>query len=196
MCKSISRMPQALALLALGAVLAASGCTLDLFTPDGWANTNDNGSNSNDNGSDGGGGGDSVDPTEVISIGFRNFSTTEAVRLEFYLARGAIATVPDDLFVAENLIGGDIDVDDQGLGVANQAIVEARKQDWISVQCGDFLTVGTTGGTFLDAESGEIRGVGTARWVQEGAQFGCGAVIVFEYAPDGDGFTTTLLIEH
>ncbi len=195
MCRSISRIPVIAALIAIGVLFAASGCTLDFVAPDGVGNGNDNGSNSNDNGSDSGGDGDSGDPAEVISIGFRNFATTEAVRLDFYLARGAIADLPDSLFVAENLVGGDVDVDGQGLGVANQAIVEARKQDWISVPCGAALTVGTTGGTFLDEESGEIRGVGTARWAQEDAQFSCGAVVVFEYAPGGDGFTTTLLIE-
>ena len=169
-------------MLVLLVTFAGLGCTID-FIP------SDDGSVANDN----------SDPTSgdnQISIGFRNFATTEAVRLEFYLATGPLDALPGDLFLVENLIGGDNEIDGQGIGVANQAILEPQQQDWISVACDQDFAVGTTGGTFLDEESGELRGVGTMRWAQEGAQFACGAVIVFEYAPDGDGFTTTLLIDH
>jgi len=169
-------------MLVLLVTFAGLGCTIDFIPIDDGVVVNDNSDPT---------GGDSQ-----ISIGFRNFATTEAVRLEFYLSIGPLDALPGDLFVVENLIGGDNQIDGQGIGVANQAIIGPRQQDWISVACDQELTVGTTGGTFLDEESGELRGVGTMRWAQEGAQFACGAVIVFEYAPDGDRFTTTLLIDH
>ena len=57
------------------------------------------------------------------------------------------------------------------------------------------MALGTTGGHFVDEESGADRGDGVQRWLQEGAQFTCGAEIVFEYSSLGDGaFNTVLLL--
>ena len=42
------------------------------------------------------------------------------------------------------------------------------------------LTLGTSGGQFLDAESGALRGRGTPRWAQEGPLALCGGEITFD----------------
>ena len=44
----------------------------------------------------------------------------------------------------------------------------------------------------IDPETGEELGVGTQRWVMQGAQFDCGETIVFEYRRNGEVFSTTL----
>ncbi len=66
--------------------------------------------------------------------------------------------------------------------------------DSIDFPCTEGLSIGTLGGIFLDNDSGEQRGVGTARWAQEGPLALCGSVVAFEFAGNSDEFTTTLTV--
>ncbi len=115
------------------------------------------------------------------------FADTEAVNVEFYSATGPLATLPDDLFVEENLVTVDI-------GVAGTGILEPFDTDSLLLPCGSELIIGTTGGTFSDNGSGEVRGTGDARWIQASAVGFCGREVVFDYIGVADGFLTQLTV--
>ncbi len=124
---------------------------------------------------------------DMVMIGFRNLAISEAVDVEFYATNEPLENLPDDLFVAENLVTAN-------LGVAGTGIVEPWRQDVIEFPCTSSLTVGTRGGNFMDSESGEPRGTGSARWAQEGPVGLCGSIVTFEFSGSDGDFTTTLKI--
>ena len=155
-------------------LLVLSGCSTDFFTIDPVNNDSPD-ANSSPLGSD-----------EVL-VRFRNFADTEAVNVEFYSATGPLATLPDDLFVEENLVTVDI-------GVAGTGILEPFDTDSLLLPCGSELIIGTTGGTFSDNGSGEVRGTGDARWIQASAVGFCGREVVFDYIGVADGFLTQLTV--
>lgn len=122
---------------------------------------------------------------DTVAIRFRNLTADEAVDVEFHATNESLQDLPDDLFVAENLVTTSV-------GVAGTGIIQPWQQDAIEFPCTANLTIGTRGGSFTDSESGEPRGVGTPRWAQEGPLGLCGAVVTFDFIGDGVEFTTVL----
>jgi len=118
---------------------------------------------------------------------FRNSAAVEAVNAEFYVGAGPLTEIPDDLYVPDNLVTAD-------LGVAGTGILEPFDTDALLLPCTPDLVIGTTGGTFSDNETGEVRGVGERRWVQAAAVGFCGREVVFDYAAEGEGFLTRITV--
>jgi len=172
------------ALLCLLCYTLGTGCTVEVTPTDPPPSVGNGGGN---------GGSDPDDETIVVRL--RNLSPSQAVDVEFYAASGVVENVVATLFVDENRIGRGNAVDGQGIGQANQGILNSGEQDAIAFPCGQSLAVGTNGGIFLDEETGEVQGQGAnSVWAAEGAQFFCGATIVFEYSAEGSTFATNLLI--
>lgn len=126
-------------------------------------------------------------PQRFVTIRFANLSFTEAVHVDFYATNVPLINVPEDLFVPSNLITASV-------GIAGTGVVEARSSDEIKFPCTVNLTIGTTGGRFIDNESGEARGLGTARWLQEGPLAICDGVVIFAYRSEETGFNTTVAV--
>lgn len=124
---------------------------------------------------------------ETVTIRFRNLTDDEAVDVQFYASNNPLDALPDDLLVEENLVTTSV-------GIAGTGIIQPWQEDIIEYPCAANLTLGTAGGSFVDNETGEPRGVGTERWVQEGPLALCGSVVTFEFAGKGVDFTTTLTI--
>ncbi len=127
-------------------------------------------------------------PTEdVVRIRFRNFTLNEAVDVEFHAANEPLENVPDDLFIPALRVTTSV-------GVAGTGIIQPRHEDVIEFPCTPDLTIGTSGGSFVDQETGEPRGVGIPRWMQEGPLVLCGNTVTFEFTDDGVDFTTFITI--
>ncbi len=126
---------------------------------------------------------------DVVRIRFRNFTADEAVDVEFHATNNKLTNLPTDLFVSDHHVTASV-------GVAGTGIIEPRHEDVIEFPCTPNLTIGTSGGRFVDHETGEARGVGVPRWAQEGPLELCGAVVTFEFAGDGTGFSTFITIGH
>lgn len=126
-------------------------------------------------------------PEDMVGIRFTNLTITEAVDVQFYASDGPLDDLPDGLFVPGNLVTANI-------GVAGTGIIQPWREDSTLLPCTPGFTIGTRGGAFADNESGEPRGLGTARWAQEGPLGLCGSVVTFEYAGRDGEFTTTLTI--
>ena len=159
-------------------VAMAPGCSLDLL---GLVNGFSGAQSPADTGASEG----------MVKIRFRNLLILEAVDVQFYVADTALSNLPDDLFLPENLVTASI-------GVAGTGIVQPQKDDVIELPCTDNLTIGTQGGRFTDNETGEPRGTGAPRWVQEGPVELCGSIVSFEFSAgesDGD-FNTTLTVTY
>lgn len=124
---------------------------------------------------------------DEVLIRFRNFSPIDAVNVEFFATNEALATVPDDLFVDDHRTNANI-------GVAGTGILEPAHSDAIVFPCTEDLVIGTTGGTFIDNDTGEVRGTGDRRWAQAKAIGLCGRAVTFEFAPDDQGFITRMTI--
>lgn len=122
-----------------------------------------------------------------VLIRFRNFSQTDAVNVEFFVSNNALDTLPDDLFVDEHRTSANI-------GVAGTGILEPLRSDETLFPCTADLVIGTTGGTFIDNDTGEVRGRGDMRWSQDAAVGLCGRSVTFRFEPVDDGFTTRMTI--
>lgn len=126
----------------------------------------------------------------VVRVRFLNLTSANAVDVEFYASNEPVATLPEDLFVPANRITASI-------GVAGTGILQPANQDAIDFPCTPTLTLGTQGGSFVDNETGEPRGMGTARWAQEQPLGLCGGVVTFVYSSNDeqdDAFRTRLFI--
>ncbi len=124
---------------------------------------------------------------EEVLIRFRNFSETDAVNVEFFASITALAALPEDLFVDEHRTSVNI-------GVAGTGILQPLHTDEILFPCTVDLVIGTTGGTFIDNDTGEVRGDGDRRWAQDAAVGLCGRSVTFGFGPVDDGFITRLMI--
>ena len=124
---------------------------------------------------------------DEVLIRFRNFSLVDAVNVEFFATNETLATVPDDLFVDDHRTNASI-------GVAGTGLLEPAHSDAIVFLCTEDLVIGTTGGTFIDNDTGEVRGTGDRRWVQAKAIGLCGRTVTFEFAPDDVAFLTRMTI--
>ncbi len=129
----------------------------------------------------------SNDDRETMILRFVNEAADLGVDLEFYATNEPLDVLPDDLFVTENLVT-------EGLGFLGSGTLGPLWTDTVDFPCTQNLTIGTLGGTFRDTESNEERGVGVKRWATDRQMGLCGAVATFTFAPDDDGFTTTLTV--
>ena len=125
---------------------------------------------------------------DTVRVRFRNLTRTEAVNVEFHVSNTALDDLPDDLFVDEHLVT-------ESIGVAGTGIIEPQTDDEIDLPCTDGLTLGTSGGVFLDNDTGQERGVGTARWVQESPLGLCGSIVTMWFFIVDDEFQTILTID-
>ena len=123
----------------------------------------------------------------VVTIRFRNFSLETAVNVEFHATNDPLDILPDDLFVADNLVTASV-------GVAGTGIIQPLSIDVIEFPCTDDLTIGTAGGTFLNNDTGDVIGVGIPRWVGEGQIGLCGSLVTFDFSRRADQFTTDLRV--
>ena len=119
----------------------------------------------------------------LVLIRFSNRTVEEAVDVQFYAANEPLDDLPADLFVEGNRLA-------RSIGLAGQGIIEPGMTDSITFPCTGDLTLGTAGGKFLEAETGDERGLGTARWAQETPLGLCGSVVTFEFYREGDEYLT------
>lgn len=126
---------------------------------------------------------------EVVTVRFNNFSAEEAIDVEFFVTTDELTTLPEQLFTEANR-------NTASIGVAGTGIIEPLFRDIIELPCSPTLTLGTSGGRFLDNETGELRGRGQPRWVQEDALGLCGGTITFEYAREAELFVTRVRISN
>lgn len=138
----------------------------------------------NDNGA-GDGSGDADGGSQIVTVTFRNLTATEAVEVEFHATEDDLETLPDDLFDPDN---GYLLV--RNIGVGGTGVLGPGQEDTIELACAEHLVIGTTGGTFVDNETGDIRGTGTELWLQKDGFLTCGALVVFEFSAEGEGFRT------
>ncbi len=133
--------------------------------------------------------GDDEAPRRVtVTVRFRNLAVSEAVDVGLYVSNEVLEEIPEDLFSDENRITASI-------GVAGTGIIEPLDGDVIELDCSENLVIGIDGGSFLDNETGEARGMGTVRWLREGPLALCGGEITFVYLPDSAGFRTTVIVD-
>lgn len=171
-----------LAVFVLSALIVAGCGTFSI----GFGDASASGSfNSNDNNND-----DKDMPDNTVRVRFTNFSTTNAVRVQFFVSSETGITPPDELFVQQ------FDVTEtSSIGVAGSGIVGPQSDDEIEINCADNLIIGTLGGEFLDDNSGKVVGQGDqSRWLVFGGQFDCGATITYSYRSAG-GFSVTQEVE-
>ncbi len=135
------------------------------------------------------GGGDDNPPPEPTEITVRFINSTDrVVDVQFYTTGQAVANVDTDLFTPANLIAANI-------GFAGTGILEARGRDQITLSCDVATTLGTRGGRFLDADSGELIGTGRQQVLFTHLQYVCGNVITFTYNESGGAFSTGHAVE-
>jgi hypothetical protein len=126
-------------------------------------------SNSNDN---------SDDEDRVVVV-FRNL-TDKAVITDFYLSGTDLQTLPGDLFISANRYTS-------GIGVGGQGTISPLAEDEIRLGCTTHLALGTTGGRFVDNDSGVELGTGDQQYYYNGPLNLCGREITFEYYEDDEG---------
>lgn len=165
--------------LAIGLTAALSGCALEFIpdTPNENDNSNDNGSGENAMGV----------PDDSVQVRLRNLTEDQAVDVEVHVTAAPPDVLPDDLFAEENFFG-------VGIGLGGNGRIGPGEETSIELPCSEGMAVGTLGGAFLDVVAGEQQGHGNQLWLQEGAQFSCGAVILFEFQNDGDDYFATLFL--
>ena len=169
--KRISARPLIVSLCAaLTSTVLVPGCGLDLIVGGGSS-------------AEGSG---AVRPNEVL-VRFINRTLNEAVDVQFHATNEPLESLPDDLFVEENLLR-------RGIGLAGSGILGPRQGDQITFPCTADLTIGTAGGQFLDAETGDERGVGQPRWVQESPLGLCGFVVTIEFFTTDRDFGTRIAL--
>ena len=133
-------------LVAFGTVLLVPACSFELLATGDLPADNNTPPVEDD---------DSV-TSNKITVQFINLTEDQAVEVEFYVEEEPIDRIPDELFVAANLIT-------RSIGVAGSGLVPPRTADEISLDCNPNLIFGTRGGRFLDAESGDEVGEGEPR---------------------------------
>lgn len=126
---------------------------------------------------------------DMVMVRFRNLAISEAVDVEFYATNEPLENLPDDLFDSGHLLS-----EEMGIGFAGTGLVPPLRQEVIEVPCSDELIIGTSGGRFVDSDTGELRGVGRPLWLKAEGLGLCGSVVMFEFSSGERDFTTTLTI--
>jgi hypothetical protein len=128
-------------------------------------------------------------PEARVAVRFANTTLNEAVNVQFYGSSDILEQVPDDLFAdPENLVTAN-------LGIAGTGLIEPGERDEIILDCDENLIFGTLGGLFLDNESGDERGNGERRWVEQRALGICGGTVTFVFTQEGEGYRTRLMVK-
>ncbi len=123
----------------------------------------------------------------VVLVRFWNNTADLAVDVQFYAADEPLDTLPGDLLIDDYRVT-------RSIGLAGRAIIAPGMADAISYPCTENLTLGTAGGEFLEAETGDFRGAGIPRWVQNGPLGLCGLTVTFEFSTNGETFSTQLTV--
>lgn len=127
---------------------------------------------------------------ETILVVFRNLSASQAVQVNFHATSEPLAVIPDDLFVPGNRYT-------TGIGVAGTGIVQPSQFDFVrDFPCSPSLILGTSGGEFLDNDTGEGLGVSPPRWVEASALGFCGGAVTFTFSSENGEFLTSISIDH
>jgi hypothetical protein len=173
MCIKVTRAGVLSVGMALVAVVAGVGCSLEMPTSEAAVSDGD---------------GDTAIGEDTVFVRFWNRTVEEAVDVQFYATNEPLDTLPDDLFVEDNRVT-------RSIGLAGRGIIEPGMVDAISFPCTENLTLGTAGGEFTEAETGDERGLGTPRWAQQEPLGLCGSVVTFEFFHEGDQYGTRFRLE-
>lgn len=124
----------------------------------------------------------------IVTVRFVNRSSNAAVDVQFFSTQSSELELPDDLFDESFSVRRDI-------GLAGTGILPPSVTDTIDIPCTANLTLGTKGGQFSDAETGDPLGIGDPRWLEDYPLGLCGAVVTFEFVPRGaDSFASHVTI--
>lgn len=127
---------------------------------------------------------------ETVLVVFRNLSGSQAVQVNFHATGEPLAVIPDDLFVPGNLYT-------TGVGVAGTGIVQPSQFDFVrDFPCSPSLILGTSGGDFLDNDTGEVLGASPPRWIEASAVGFCGGAVTFTFSSEDGEFFTSISIDH
>ncbi len=129
-------------------------------------------------------------PTDEESIALRLANLTDyAVNAQIFLSNNPEHATAETLFINTNSYT-------EGIGLAASGLLIPQGIDSVEVACTDGMIIGTQGGEFFEAETGELQGVGTIRILQHGLVFDCGDQITLIYREITDGqFTVELTLE-
>ena len=145
----------------------------------------------NDNGSEGSDGGDAEPPATIpdpiITLHLAN-RTDFVVEPQIFVSTNGPGATAETLFVESNGFT-------EGIGLAASGLMAPDSVDVAEVKCVEGLVIGTTGGRFLDAETGDELGIGLLRILQEGLVFDCGAEIALIFRLENGEFTTSVALE-
>ncbi len=122
-----------------------------------------------------------------MTVQFVNLTDSTAVDVQFFVSNEVIEPVRDNLFAEENLVT-------RSIGLAGSGIISPRATDSIPLPCTPGLTIGTLGGVFTEAESGDVFGTGQERWVTEDPVGFCGSRVTFEFSLVDDEYLTRVRI--
>jgi hypothetical protein len=130
-----------------------------------------------------------ANPTRDPVVTLRLANLTElAVEAEIYISTNGQANTPDTLFTNEYLLTN-------GVGLASTGVLIPETLDIVQFECDTGLVIGTAGGVFQDAETGEVLGAGVRRLLQEDLVFDCGAIVTFAYREVDGAFTVDVSLD-
>jgi hypothetical protein len=123
----------------------------------------------------------------TVLFRFVNASEMLGVDVEFFATGSAVTDFDAELFIDENQV--------TAVGLFGRGVVPGMDTDEVEVECSEALNVGTRGGEFLDADTGEVLGRGKQFIFTRDVNFICGDVITFEFFEREDEFTTEISIQ-
>jgi len=110
-----------------------------------------------------------------------------ALDVQFFVSTNPAVTSESDLLSEENQFRS-------GIGFLSLGILSSGETVDVSLTCTDFLFIGTKGGEFRDARTGDSVAISTrSRLAQRGPQFDCGNSVTFRFSADAAGRPTTAL---
>ncbi len=124
---------------------------------------------------------------KIVSLRMANL-TDAAVDVEIYVSSNGEHITPETLFVEGNLYT-------DGIGLAATGLLAPDSADSVDIECSEGMVIGTTGGTFYEVETGEELGVGSARILQHGLVFDCGARVTLVFREENGVYSAELQLE-
>ena len=164
------------AIVASVVLMFAAGCSVP------FPITNDNSDNSNDDP-----GSPQPAPEPLVMLRLVNGSDA-AVDAEIFVSSNSLADPATELFTEDHRFNDSI-------GLAGTGLLVPGSADSVIIDCAEGLTVGTSGGRFLDVEDGEELGTGTPRILQEEFVFDCGDVVTLVYFFRDDTYGVDVALE-
>ncbi len=122
---------------------------------------------------------------DEVVIRFINRTGDDAVDVEFFATNDPLTKLPDELFVEGFRVTREI-------GLAGRGVLAPQQRDEITFPCTADLSIGTSGGEFTDADTGDERGLGDPRWAQDRPLGLCGTIVMFEFVLEGDTYKTRI----